>query len=117
MPVVRIFQGESYTDAHPLYVTVKDSDGVAIDLTGASVMGYIQPITGTALSMAGSTQGASLDSPTGGKFHLNMGSTQTELLVRSMGANMGWLQCEITFSDGAVRNTEKVSCEIDAPLA
>ena len=117
MAVVTIVRGEAYTDAHPLGLTIQDSDGVAVDLTGASFQTYVKDKAGTTLTLVGSTQDSSWDSPTAGKCHQNIGTTQTDSLAESLGLDEGWIQCEILFSDGAVRMTGKETCEIRSPLA
>ena len=117
MPVVTIIRGEAYTDAHPLGLTIEDADGVAVDLTGCSFQTYVKDKQATVLTVTGSTQGSSWDSPTAGKCHPNMSATQTASLAESTGLDEGWIQCEILFSDGAIRDTDEEKCAIKSPLA
>ncbi len=116
MAEIEITRGEHYRDESPVKIEVVDRNGAAVNLTGASMVVTFEDKAGTTFSVDGVTSGNTWDSVASGKFHCCPGTTQTTLLTESIGADHGWFQTEITFSDGSIRDTQKGTLEVKEPV-
>ena len=116
MAELEITRTEHYRDESPVKVQVVDRNGAAVDLTGASMVVTFEDVAGTAFSVNGVTTGNTWDAVATGKFHCCPGTTQTGHLVESKGVDHGWFQVQVTFSDGAIRYTDKGTLEVEEPV-
>lgn len=86
-------------DTKYLVVTVRDADGVAVDLTGAGIKWQCARSFGKAsvLSKATGGSGIAITSASGGIFTVTLSPSDTE----SMGGNY-YHEAQVTASDGTI---------------